>query len=303
MDEIAREFFELKFKVCFMERRGDAFQSFFSDIMEKCHPGDFQRVRPWGRLGDQKNDGYLKSKRMLFQSYAPDDMAANAAIAKINEDFLGALPYWERYFDSWVFVHNDMRGLGPTVLRALLDLQEAHKHIAVTHWGYEELRQEAFTLNNVDLSSLLGPVPTRRDLVELRIDDLVDVILGIDAQPLSDVVDLRPIPAGKVEYNSLSDNVRVLLNAGMGKADLVEGFFNAWSLDPTLGDRIAATLTQYYEAYRTARIDPDLIFHRLFEMVRASAPKTPSGEVASLAVLAYFFEQCDIFERPSDKVA
>ena len=55
------------------------------------YSGDFQRVRPWGRAGDRKNDGWLPSKRILFQVYAPNEMAASEAINKIEEDFHGAL--------------------------------------------------------------------------------------------------------------------------------------------------------------------------------------------------------------------
>jgi len=36
--------------------------------------------------------------------YAPNEMSANEAISKINEDFEGAQKHWEEYFDEWVFV-------------------------------------------------------------------------------------------------------------------------------------------------------------------------------------------------------
>ena len=41
-------------------------------------------------------------------------------IAKIDEDFAGALPHWKEYFDQWVFVHNSKEGLGPDVTAKLL---------------------------------------------------------------------------------------------------------------------------------------------------------------------------------------
>src|SRR5262245_55230856 len=87
IDPIARAFFELHFELAFLKRKADEFQDFFSSIMEKRYPADFVRVKPWGNVGDKKNDGYLKSRRMLFQSYAPNSMEAAKAIAKIEEDF------------------------------------------------------------------------------------------------------------------------------------------------------------------------------------------------------------------------
>jgi len=38
-----------------------------------------------GNAGDRKNDGYLRSERTLFQVYAPNEISANDATAKINE--------------------------------------------------------------------------------------------------------------------------------------------------------------------------------------------------------------------------
>ena len=70
LDSLSRHIYELRFENYYLRLRGEAFQDFFADIMEKRHPQDFCRTKPWGQRGDQKNDGYLKSKRTLFQVYA-----------------------------------------------------------------------------------------------------------------------------------------------------------------------------------------------------------------------------------------
>ena len=157
MDDLSRAFYEMKFEREFLTRKADEFQDFFSSVMEKRYPADFVRVRPWGNVGDQKNDGYLRGRRMLFQSYAPNDMVAAICIAKISKDFCGALPHWQAHFDTWVFVHNSKKGLGPGVTKVLLDLGKAHAPLIVTQWGFEELRQEAMALGEAELASLLGP--------------------------------------------------------------------------------------------------------------------------------------------------
>jgi hypothetical protein len=48
VDALARAYYEVAFERDFLKKGGNAFQDFFSEIMEKCHPGDFVRVRPWG---------------------------------------------------------------------------------------------------------------------------------------------------------------------------------------------------------------------------------------------------------------
>ncbi len=186
MDDLTRHYYELTYRVAFMERKGEAFQSFFSDIMEKRHPADFIRVRPWGNIGDQKNDGYLRSERILFQCYAPNDLAASACIAKIDEDLNGALPHWKKHFGTWVFVHNGLSGLGPEVTAHLLALDAKHKKkFRVTQWGFEEIRQKMFGLEEPDIASLLGPAPSRHVMMNLGLDDLA---------PVQDCVLRRPRP-------------------------------------------------------------------------------------------------------------
>ena len=119
MDALSRDYYEIKFERDFLKKTATEFQDFFSEIMEKCHPADFQRVRPWGNIGDQKNDGYLTSEKMLFQVYAPNEMEAAKTVAKMDEDYREAMRHWKKYFTTWVFVHNSRKGLGPDVSRKM----------------------------------------------------------------------------------------------------------------------------------------------------------------------------------------
>ena len=64
----------------FLVKNGNEFEDWFSEIMELRYPGDFTRVSPWGADGDQKNDGYLRSKRMLFQVYAPETLQESSSV-------------------------------------------------------------------------------------------------------------------------------------------------------------------------------------------------------------------------------
>ena len=136
MDDIEQAFRELQFKNAFLEKKGNEFQDWFASIMEKRFPSDFIRVRPWGSVGDRKNDGYLTSKRFLFQVYAPNELTSSDALKKIGEDFYGALPYWNQFFDTWVFVHNSKQGLGPDVTAKLIELNDSGPP-AVIQWGFD----------------------------------------------------------------------------------------------------------------------------------------------------------------------
>jgi len=302
MDHLTRAFYEMKFRLDYVEKRGEAFQDWFGSIMEKCHPADFLRIRPWGNIGDRKNDGYLRSERTLFQVYAPNEMTAAAALMKIDEDFNGALPYWRDYFDLWVFAHNSREGLGPDVGAKLLALAREHTPLRVTSWGYEELRQRAFSLTEDDLASLLGRAPTTANLSRLGFEDLRVLLQHLARSPMPIQQDLRPVPPDKMEANSLSNNARTLLEGGMKRVDLVGRFFHRWP-DPTYGDSMAEAFRREYLGAKGRGLSSDDIFQALHVFAGGLDRRGPDHEAAVLAVLAYFFEQCDIFERPLAGVA
>ncbi|NOU33301.1 MAG: hypothetical protein HOO96_35845 [Polyangiaceae bacterium] len=262
--------------------------------MEKTWPGEFTRLLPWGKDGDRKNDGLLRTRRMLFQCYAPNELKAAAAVAKIKDDFAGALTHWRAHFDTWVFVHNSRQGLGPQIVTALRDLGQKHAPLTVEDWGYEELRQQTFALSEADLSSLFGPAPTRRKMISLGLEELAPVLDQIARLPPPLGLDLRPVPADKLQRNMLSPSVQTLLTAGMSRADLVRKFFR---LKPNLQDQIAESFRARYAELRKDHA-PDAIFRELQRFAGGDSVLEPGAQEAVLAALAFFFEECDIFERP-----
>lgn len=297
MDKISQAWCEIKFENAFLKKKGNEFQDFFSSIMEKCHPADFQRVCPWGKSGDKKNDGYLKSEKNLFQVYAPNELKSSAAVTKIKKDFHGALTFWKSHISRWTFVHNSVKGLGPDVLEILIQLGIDNPQILIQHWGFEELRKKVFSLQMQDISALLGSAPTKTDLTKVGFEDLQCVLAGIGQQAHVDDSEVRPVPPGKLAANALSNDVKTLLKAGMAKATLVGRFFDEWH-DPTLGDRVADKFRREYADLKSKSMVPDQIFSNLFSFAGGGERGTPTQEIAVLAVLAHLFEECDIFEKP-----
>lgn len=298
VDEVAAHLYRLAFRVRFLECRGDGFQNLFSDIMEKRYPGDFTRLRPWGNQGDRKNDGLLRSSQMLFQCYAPNEMKSRETVNKIDEDFRGAVQHWPADFHTWVFVHNSDLGLGPEVVRKLLDLQKEFTTYQLIHWGYEELRRIVESLGQNELSALFGPMSTRADVVNIEFPEIRLVIERLASLPESADQDLRPVSPRKLQANALSQAVEFLLRTGMYSSRRVGEFFDGYH-DATLGDRVAQRFRDEYGRLRDAGNLPDDIFAELQVFAAGQSPVKPSRQAAALAVLAYLFEECDIFERPA----
>ncbi|MCG3190809.1 MAG: hypothetical protein DIJKHBIC_00029 [Thermoanaerobaculia bacterium] len=295
---LPRSQYEPHLRLLFFERRGEEFQRFFADLMERCHPGDFQRVCPWGSTGDKKCDGYLSSAEVVFQVYAPSTEVLTRTLAKIREDFAGAMEHWPR-MRAWTFVHNAMDGVAPDVLQELQRLQLENPSIRIGRMGHAEIREKAFELDDEHLVALLGAPVTLVDLLRVGFPDLQPVIAHIAAAADIPPDDLRPVPLTKLDRNHLDPSTRDYLLLGMKRAALVGSYF-AQAHDPTLGDRIAATFREQYQTLKAQRYAPDDILYQLLLLAGGRARAPARQEAATLAVLAYLFEQCDIFERPDD---
>jgi len=289
-------YYEQKLEIEFLRAKGDTFQTFFERLMGLAYKADFMACRPWGKEGDRKNDGYLKSERRLFQVYAPNEMDAAKARTKITEDFEGAKQHWKNHFDSWVFVHNATDGLPPHVHRLLLEFEAANPGINLQPWCLEELRQVFRKLSDDDKASWFGPAPTEETKIRLGFEDLKIVLESIAALPVPSMTDVKDVPAGKIEANALSEAVAQLLKEGLIKSPLVEDFLSEWH-DETLGERLAEAFKAEYRRLRDVYI-PNQIYAELQSWAGGDQRGSPEHELAVLTVIAYYFERCDIFEEP-----
>lgn len=289
-------YYEARFESVFLRARGDEFQTFFERLMGLAHKADFLPCRPFGKQGDRKNDGFLKSERRLFQVYAPNEMAAQKAITKITEDFEGAKAHWGSHFDKWVFVHNAHDGLPPHVHTLLLDFEKQNPGVTLEPWGLEELRAVFRRLSPDDRASWFGAAPSEETQAQLGFRDLQVVLESLAGKTVSFGTAVTTVPPGKIEVNDLSESVASLIKSGMTKAPMVSDFFDAWH-DETLGERLAAAFRAEYSRLRGG-LHPNRIFSELQSWVGGSQLGTAEHQMAVLAVLAYYFERCDIFEEP-----
>lgn len=294
-----REMYEIRFKIRVYEGRGNVYQELFSDIMQRAHPNDFMKTRPWGKLGDQKNDGFLKSERHLYQVYAPNEMTAPEAVKKIETDFLGALPHWGAHFDKWSFVHNAYDGLGPHIQQTILGLEQKHVPVKLFPFSPIDLARKLFGLSEEDIAQVLGVPykPTRS--AQITFDEIKHALEQLAHTLPEQPAAIHEVPPGKLTANGLSQNSRNLVRMGMGLAPRVGEFFDTYRFNPELGNRVAEVLRTEYVRLKKSGMSPDAIYSALFAFVRRHQQ---SSEAAALAILAYFFERCDIFE-PLSSVA
>ncbi|WP_225207591.1 ABC-three component system protein [Novosphingobium huizhouense] len=294
MDDTQRFAYGLKFENAFLRERGKAFETLFARIMAHAFPGDFQPVRPYGPKGDLKCDGFRASDGTVFQCYAPDAMKLEPLLAKVDEDFAGALVHWTTKMLRWEFVHNDIRGLPAEAVKKLAALNAANPNVALAVCGEAELRLIAMSLALHQLEDLFGAVPSGRVLEKLDFEALRSVLLAIQRQEPDAEPSLVAPSAAKLERNALSQDAAGLLRQGRRREQLVEAFFAGWP-DPDLGEEIAQAFRVRYQALKAVGLSPDDIFGEL-QAFAGGMTGEPARQGAVLAVLSYFFERCDIFE-------
>ncbi|MFT4274943.1 MAG: hypothetical protein QM576_01185 [Rhodopseudomonas sp.] len=296
MDELQRSIYVDRFRLAFHTKKGAAFQDWFVLLAGYAFGPDFEEVRPYGPYGDLKCDGRRISSGSVFQCYAPDAMKEAELIAKVDADFHGARAHWGGNMQEWVFVHNDGRGLPPNAVQHLDGLRQAHAPLKIATWSEPELLDLAMKLDLSPLQALFGPAASIAIVDRLVMADLVPIIEALQRQePNPSDPPLTPPSPEKLEKNALSEESDLFLRIGRRKSALVGTFFRK-SPRPDLGERIAEAFRLRYAELKAFDLSADTIFKHLQDYAGFNGEPTRQG--AALAVLAYFFDSCDIFEDP-----
>ena len=116
MKPFDKNYLSLQFWNKVYKKSGIEFQIFFEEIMERT-PG-FQKIKPYGREGDQGNDGYCPAEGIYYQVYAPTEPREREADAaqKFKDDFAKLRSGWDKIctIKQYNFVYND-KGSGLTI--------------------------------------------------------------------------------------------------------------------------------------------------------------------------------------------
>lgn len=104
------------------------------------------------------------------------------------------------------------------------------------------------------------------------------------------------MPVDKLAYNQLPNHWKFLISGGWTNAPIVASYFERHP-DPLTGDKVAALFKSKYTYFKAQHLVPSDIMAALFELVTGIGNVLPQQQVAAQALLAFLFENCDIFER------
>lgn len=296
-----RYYWRIALELKLRKSNSDAFQDFFSVIMGLLHGDDFVRVRPYGALGDKGCDGYLQSNGQLFQCYgalAGELKQVATLTTKMTDDFAKALKNLATIMKEWHMVHNIVDGLPVDAVTTMNSLKEANSNLTFGFVGMEGFSERLFRLQPFQIDSLLGPAASDMDatLDTAVLRDLVQHLRS-EADAIDfDPQDLRPVPLHKLYYNNLPNHWKQLIAGGWKNAHLVGQYLDRHP-DPLTGERIAKHFRDRYEYLKAQLLNPGDIMVSLYELVTGIGSVPPQKQVAVQSLLAFLFENCDIFER------
>ena len=304
---IQRYYWRIALELKLRKSNGDAFQDFFSTVMGLLHGDDFVRVRPYGALGDKGCDGYLQSSGQLFQCYgalAGELKQVATLTTKMTDDFGKALKNLAAMMKEWHMVHNIADGLPVEAVTTMDVLRTANPKLVFGIVGIEGFSDRVFRLQPFQVEALLGPAASETDASTLDAAALRGLVqhLRNEADAIDfDQQDLRPVPLDKLVYNNLPNHWKKLISGGWKNAHLVGQYFDRHP-DPLAGERIAKLFRDRYEYLKTQLLRPGDIMASLYELVTGIGSVPPQKQVAAQSLLAFLFENCDIFDRlPADE--
>lgn len=293
------------FKVKVMRLFGQSYEDFFSDVMQY-KDSEFRRVKAQGSKGDGGNDGFQHVSGTYYQVYAPEHVDSKEAIKKINRDVARIFAVWHPLLacKKFVFVLNDgYKGAPNEVEQELIKIKSRYCLSESKSYLCHHLEEDFFSLADEKRAMLVGTVPTDYSIGNIKLELLSDTIhymcknlkaIQPDKEHLS-----APDFIHKLEFNCIPSREARLLEEADFQNDIVEQYF---SIHPGKREMVRDILSSIYqEAYNCFKEStPDAAKGR-FWFVEGSVNPSQKKVIqdCALALMAYFFASCDIFEEPS----
>lgn len=284
------------FKLQIHEANGQAFEDIFTAIMGYTET-DFRPIKPWGRIGDRKNDGYIKSKGIFFQVFSPEEITKSYVhvVRKLNTDFKGLLEQWSPVNEFYFVVNDKYRGVNADCERTIQAIKEEHQLIDAGFKTASNLEDLLFSLDDDQISSVVGflPDPASIQLDYSILSEIIRHLMQLSLPKTQDSLIIYPDWGKKITFNNLSSKEAEYLNNGSLQIGSLDEYLNNESnfLAETIKDKVRTIYIECSEKY-----SGDELF---WEVVAKISPKQKSGiQAAVIILLAKYFETCDIFEEP-----
>lgn len=299
-------------KILFQNRvlqyKGQSFEDFFVSIMTKSNP-EFQAVKAYGNMGDQKNDGFVRSTGTYYQVFAPEeitkDKTIKEAVKKLETDFKGLFENWNDSckLQKFYFVVNDKyEGLPALLIQKVLELDSnpSYSDVEIATFTAKDLERVFEKLDETEMQDIVGFIPdVSCEIVEYEaLNEVVSYLLNTELPENDDENLVVPDFAEKISFNNLSHEIELKLMTGSYQEGILKAYFNE---NPGVKEILQGKFHAMYE--KACELISDVKENasdcRFYYILENSAPKKTIAIYTCIGVLmAYYFTTCDIFEEP-----
>jgi len=292
---LARHLFQNKI----LKADGQAFEDIFTAIMNYAED-DFRSIKPWGNIGDRKNDGYIKTKGVYYQVYAPEDIRKSYtdAINKLKTDFDGLKLQWSPIKDFYFVVNDKYKGVNADCEQAIQSIKDKHNLNAAGFLTAKDMENILFKLDDDQILSISGNIPDPASIKMLDYSMLNEVVSHIMKLTLNkgDIAKvILPDVDKKIKFNNLSKPIACLLNNGFFQLHALNEYLanNSNFLADSLRDKMNDIYT-----HEKSQCKGDDLF---WAIVNCASPKAETMyQTSVIVIMSKYFETCDIFEEPND---
>ncbi len=279
------------------EANGQAFEDIFTRTMEYANE-EFRSIKPWGSIGDRKNDGYIKSEGTYFQVYAPEDITKSYVdlVRKMEKDFLGLIGQWKPVNNFYFVVNDKYRGVNADCEQILQGLKDKYKLKDSKILTAKDIENTLFSLDDDQIYTIVGFLPDPSCLKNMDFSILNEVVshimeLPIDVSKETNLV--VPDFYEKIKFNGLSETTADYLNSGFLKVVYLNDYLsnNSDFVADSLRDKLNEVYLQEKEKY-----SGDELFWNIVNILSPKAQQIYQTTV--IILMAKYFETCDIFEEP-----
>ena len=287
---------------------GQAYEDLFVNVMiSSC--SDFEPVKPHGKEGDQKNDGFNKKTGQYYQVYAPEGLAnkEKVTIKKLQSTIKGLFSYWQPIspINKFYYVINDRyKGAFPSVHKELAKIKKDHK-IETETFLCKDLEDVFLLLSSEKMVGILGGfLPSSSNIIDIDISTLGEIVrylMNFNLKQIDENFPENPDFDKKITFNKLSKHYGLFLNTAFYQNYIVNEYF---SLNSQFAKHDLKLV--FSDFYKEALINvpsniensADLVFQYMWD--KASPSNTLPVKDAVLVLMSHYFESCDIFEEPKE---
>lgn len=294
---LARILFENKIR----KLEGNAFEDFFTQIMNYADP-EFEQIKPWGNIGDRKNDGFNRSKGIYYQVYAPENIANNypETVAKIETDFKGLLAIWQPINEFYFVVNEKYKGVNADANLKIEKIVKVHSLTKGKIITAKDLEKIVFDLDDDIIVKIVGFLP--------NIDNITNLDFSVLNQVIAHIMKIRVnLKAGEIKFPDWGEKIQFNKLSTVTKNYLDNGSFNFGALNEFLAnenflaEELQKHLTGLYQKIKlTTDVSEENSGDKIFwDIVNECLPNKENVYISSvITIMAKYFESCDIFEEP-----